>query len=63
MTMINRAADIAPDNSATEAAPGIVRVDVKAVDTGQAQRPVLRVAREDLPQARPRHVPQHQVGR
>ena len=47
MTMINRAADIAPDNSATEAAPGIVRVDVK-VSTPAERNALSYASREKI---------------
>jgi cytochrome c oxidase accessory protein FixG len=42
MTMMNRAADIAPDTSATEAAPGIARVDVTIAT--KAERDALTYA-------------------
>jgi cytochrome c oxidase accessory protein FixG len=42
MTMINRAADIAPDTSAAEAAPGIARVDVTIAT--KAERDALTYA-------------------
>ena len=47
MTMINRAADIAPDNSAAEAAPGIVRVDVK-VSTPAERNALSYASREKI---------------
>ena len=62
MTEIERATDIVPDTLAVEAAPGIGRIDVKAVASKRGARNLCG-APDNLPQARGRAVSDHQMGR